>query len=227
MTFVPSSVKALPKEDRPRERLLRYGSDALSQQELLAILLGCGTVGKPVLTLARELLTSFGSLERLSQATLPELSAIKGVGRAKAIQIQAAFALFRKLHEGAPPELLDSPKKIYEAIYADFLKETVEVLLLLLLDVKRRCIHREFISRGTLTELLLHPREILHVAIRHRAHTFVIAHNHPSGDPTPSLKDLEMTKSLAEAARLVGIALYDHLIVGRGHYVSLRERGVV
>jgi DNA repair protein RadC len=219
-------LKNLPAEERPRERLARFGSEALSTIELLAILLGSGTQNRSVLQLAAELLAHFQSLRALSEATLQELQEVKGIGAAKAIQLQAAFALYHRREE-ISHLLLDAPEKVYASIRLDLEEQKVEVLMILLRDVRRRLIHREILAKGTLTELLLHPREVYHAAIKHRAHSLIIAHNHPSGDPTPSKRDQEMTQILSGAGKVIGIPLADHLIIGRDSFVSFCERGLM
>ncbi|MBI5272457.1 MAG: DNA repair protein RadC [Chlamydiia bacterium] len=220
-------LKSLPAADLPRERLARYGAEALSTIELLAILLSSGTKNLSVLELAAHLLGHFGSLRKISEASIPELCAIKGIGSAKAVQLQAAFAVAKRLEERADQEKLDHPQKVFQLIGTDLRNQKIEVLLVLLRDVRGCLIHQEVISKGTLTELLMHPREVFHLAIRHRAHSVIIAHNHPSGDPTPSRQDIEMTRMLVEAGRIVGIDVADHLIIGGKTYVSLAEKGLM
>jgi DNA repair protein RadC len=220
------SIKDLPLATRPRERLAHYGKEALSAIELLAIILGSGTKNRSVLQLASDLLSHFGSVKALSEASLEELKEVRGIGNAKALQLLAAFALHWRLEEEKPQPLLDQPEKIYALIRPDLSHQKTEMLMVVMRDVRCCLIHREILSKGTLTELLLHPREVFHAAIRHRAHSIAIAHNHPSGDPTPSLKDIEMTQILAETGKMIGIRLFDHIIVGRNSFVSLRERGV-
>jgi DNA repair protein RadC len=220
------NLKILPVEERPRERLVRYGSDVLSAIELLAILLGSGTKRRSVLELAADLLSHFPSLRALSEASIKELQEVSGIGQAKAIQLKAAFALCQRREETSHI-LLDTPRKAYELIRPELERQGLEMLILLLRDVKRRLIHREILSKGTLTDLLLHPREVFHAAIKHRAHSVIIAHNHPSGDPTPSAKDFEMTSILMTTGVVVGIPLADHLIVGNDCFVSFSERGLL
>ena len=221
------SMKALPSRERPRERLTRYGTEVLSSIELLAILLGSGTPDRTVLQLAASPLETFGSLQALSRASLSELQQVKGIGQAKAVQIQAAFALSRRLEETAHESLVDEPEKVYQLIQPQLTRSEVELLVVVLRDVQRKCLHQEVIGKGTLTELLIHPREIFHTAIRHRAHSVIIAHNHPSGKAAPSAKDLEMTRLLAQAGAVVGIELSDHLIIGKEGYVSFYKQGLL
>ena len=161
-------VKDLPAEERPRERLARYGAEALSSVELLAILLGSGTQNRPVLHLAAELLAHFKTLDALADASLTELKAVKGIGSAKAIQLKAAVALFRRLDEKKEGCALDSPQKVYELISPELVHQKIETLMVILRDARRRLIHKEIISKGILSELLVHPREVFHEAIRHR-----------------------------------------------------------
>lgn len=219
-------IRELVSSERPRERLLRYGADALATSELLAILLGSGTARSSVLELAAQLLSHFGSLEALAYASLQELKQVPGIGQAKATLLQAVFTLARRLEaESEESPLLDTPDKLYRYTKGLLHGKEVEHLVVILRDVRRRCLHAEVLSKGTLTDLLAHPREIFHTAIKHRAHSLVLAHNHPSGDPTPSKQDLWMTERLVQASQLIGIEFSDHLILGRGCYVSLAERG--
>lgn len=220
-------IKSLPFQERPRERLSRYGADPLATCELLAILLGSGTKNRSVLQLSQDLLGHFGSLKALSEASVQELKEVKGIGAAKALQLQAIFALLSRIEVHKPAACLDDPKKVFELIRSELSEQKIELLMVLLCDVKRKLIHREIVSKGTLTETLLHPREIYHAAIRHRAHSVILAHNHPSGDPTPSMRDLEATEILASAGRIVGIELFDHIIVGRNSFVSFRQKRLI
>lgn len=218
------TLKHLPPEERPRERLARFGSDALSTIELLAILLGSGLQNRSVLQLAADLLSHFQSVQALSDASLEELQEVKGIGLAKAVQLKAAFALIYRREE-VPHPFCDKPENVYANIHSELEEQKIEMLMIVLRDVRRRLIHREILSKGTLTELLLHPREVYHVAIKHRAHSVIIAHNHPSGDPTPSARDCEMTQILMTAGRVIGIPLSDHLIIGRHTYTSFYKNG--
>ncbi|HEY2810344.1 MAG TPA: DNA repair protein RadC [Rhabdochlamydiaceae bacterium] len=219
-------LKSLPQSERPRERLLQQGPDALSLAELLAIVLCNGTQGKSVLDLAQEVLGHFGSVENLFDASIAELMLIKGIGQAKAIQLKAIFGIVlkcQKLTSHAAPII--SCEEAYRIAKAEIEHCKQEVLLVLLRDVKGCLIHREHVAVGTLSEVLAHPREIFYPAVRHKAHSFILAHNHPSGDPTPSNADLELTRCLIHSSKVMGIGLDDHLIIGREKYVSLRAQG--
>ncbi len=221
-------LKALPLEERPRERLMRQGLDALSLAELFAIILGNGTKNKSVLDLSKELLVHFGSLEKLFDASVVELMQIKGIGQAKAIQLKAIFGIVRKCQKSAlPPSLISSHEEAYLIAKAEIAHCKQEVLLVLLRDIKGCLIHREQVAIGTLSQVLAHPREIFHPAVRHKAHSFILAHNHPSGDPTPSNADLDLTRCLIRSGKVMGIALDDHLIIGRDKYISLHQKGYI
>lgn len=213
-------IKQMPTSERPRERLERFGTQGLSAAELLAILLGSGTKTCSVMQLAQNLLAHFKTIQALSTASIQELKEVKGIGTAKAILLHAAFAIASRKEE-MNHEILDTPEKIYSFIRQELESQETEVLLVVLRDIKLQCIHREILAKGTLTELILHPREIFHVAIKHRAHSVVLAHNHPSGDPTPSQRDLAMTERLAAIGNVMGIPLSDHLIIGKKKFYSL------
>ncbi len=220
-------LKTIPLKDRPRERLARYGGEVLSTIELLAIILGSGTKEHSVLILATNLLTHFRSLQKLAAASIKELSEVKGIGKAKAVQLKAVFALGERKEncKEDPLPLIDSPHAAHLLIRRELASQPVETLLVLLRDLKQRAIHREIIGKGTLTEVLLHPREIYNIAVRHRAYSLIIAHNHPSGYPDPSPKDIQMTQLLTQAGQTLGIPLADHLIVSDAQFFSFyREK---
>ncbi|MCI0382269.1 MAG: DNA repair protein RadC [Chlamydiae bacterium] len=217
----------IPVSELPRERLLRDGIEALSIQELLAILLGTGTRGKNVLILAQELLLHFGGMKGLLESSVDDLMQINGIGHAKAILLKAAFGLaLRCTKESFEP--FQKIKKAEEAFrlaksFIGHFKQ--EALLVILRDVKGRVIRQELIGMGTLSEVLVHPREVFNPAVRHRANSLILVHNHPSGDPTPSTADLQLTKHLLYSSKIMGIFFDDHLIIGENRYTSLRESG--
>ena len=219
----------LPKEERPRERLFSHGADTLSLTELLAICLGSGRRGLSALALAEELIVSFGGLGQLMEATVEELTAIKGIGKAKAAQLKAIFALAKRRGKqaGTAKYLVRTPDDAHTLIRPYFREQKKEVAIAVFRDVRGFAFHDEVVSIGTLSEVLVHPREVFYLAIRHRAYSVILAHNHPSGDPGPSKQDLEVTKLLAASGRLVGVPLDDHLIVGRMSYISLWQRGLL
>ena len=219
-------IHRMPEGDRPRERLQKCGPNALSTAELMAVLLGSGMRGKSVLQLSQEILAHFGGLENLAQATFSELKQIKGLGPTKALQLMAVFALGNKaVRQSAPTRpRVDSPAQAYELVKDQLEEEKRELCVAILLDIKGWVICQEVVSIGTLSNALVHPREVFYPAIRHKAARLVVAHNHPSGDPTPSTKDIDITRTLIEASGIIGIPLADHIIVGRDRFVSLRQR---
>jgi DNA repair protein RadC len=226
-TQIHEGIKTLPLEERPRERMLKYGIDALSVAELIAIVLGSGTQGKSVLKLSREILSHFGDIERLLDASVVELMEFKGIGRAKAIQLKAVFGIALKCRQPRDLDkyIISSARHAYELAQAEIAHIPQEILLVILRDVRRKLIHTEQVAVGTLSQVLVHPREVFYPAVRYKAHSLIIAHNHPSGDPSPSKADLDLTQGLIQAGKVMGIRFDDHLIVCRDSYVSLRELG--
>lgn len=228
MEVASHSMRQLPENERPRERLVRYGSEVLSTAELIAVILGSGMKGKSVLALAQELLAHFGDLETLSQATVAELCEIRGLGQAKAIQLVAAFRLGDRATRELPPARLriDHPAQAYALLKDELQNEKREQLVVILQDVRRVVICCETVAVGTLSNILVHPREVFYPAIRHKASSLILVHNHPSGDPTPSPQDRHLTTVLVEAGRLMGIPVTDHVIIGCDRFVSLRQAGM-
>jgi DNA repair protein RadC len=209
---------------RPRDKLCRFGVTGMSHAELLAVLLGSGTRGTNVLEVAEGLVARYGA-GRLTGRTLKEWASNRGVGRVKGSRILAALELGRRLH--APPAddpQVSSPAGAYSLV-RDLKRARKEHLVALYLDAQNRLILRETISIGSLNTTRTHPREVLQPAILHSALAFVLVHNHPSGSLEPSRDDVEFTRAMMRAGDLLGINLYDHLIVSRRGYVSLRERG--
>ncbi len=220
-------MNKLPDSELPRERLQRCGAEALSLGELLAILLVTGTQGKSVLMLAQELVAHFGGLLGLLDASIEELIAIKGIGSAKAIQLHAAFALARRAQKASCQNkiLLDSVEVAVGMARQEIAHYKQEVLLVMLRDAKARFIHSEKIAMGTLSEVMIHPREVFYPAVRYKAHSLILAHNHPSGDPTPSKADVEMSQLLMHSSRVMGIDVVDHLIIGSDNFISMKRQG--
>lgn len=227
----PFTVTDLPLRERPRERLISQGPAALSEAELMAILLGRGTAGESVLTLVQKLLSKFRSLEGIAQASVEDLMSIHGVGVAKATQLKACTELARRLEQRASADNSARPCTTPEAIAAyirpHILKYSKEHCVLISLDTRKRIIGTDTISVGTLNASLIHPREIFETAIHRHAAAVVLAHNHPSGDPTPSRADAEVTTIIRDAGRILDIELLDHVIVTRTQAVSLRSLGLL
>lgn len=226
-------IHDLPDPLRPRERMAREGAGALSNAELLAIFLRVGVKGESAIEVGRRLLTTHGSLEALGRLDLTELTSEHGLGLAKAAQISAAFELGNRVaRERAHRIPLDSPQKTYDIFGPQLRHLPCESLRVALLDTRLRATRFVTISNGSLNETVAHPRDILHPSVLHRAHGFLLVHNHPSGDPSPSRADRELTRRVAESAALLQINFLDHLIVGRPSsqheaYFSFQEAGLL
>jgi len=226
-------IKDQPASERPRERLAAKGPGALTDAELIAILLRTGLRGANAVEIGSQLLRKFGSLQALARASVDELRKVKGIGCDKAVTLLAAFTLARKMAEELQREspVLDNPEAVVTLLKAQNLIKEVETLQVLLLNTRRRLIRVEEITDGTLDTLLVHAREVFRQAISANASAIVLAHNHPSGDPTPSDADIKVTRDLIRAGQLLKIDVLDHLIIGRStpertkDYVSLKEMG--
>ena len=227
--FSSFTVRDLPRSERPRERLIKFGPEALSAQELLALIIGRGIPKKSVMNIAQELLARFGNIKAISQASIAGLSEIKGVGLAKAAQIKACFELGKR--QDLEPELKDydikNPQSVVKAIRASIKDKAKEHFKLILLDTRNKIIGISTISIGTLNASLVHPREIFKEAIIHNSASVVLAHNHPSGDPEPSEEDLTITKRLVDSGKILGIEVIDHIIIGKTNFFSFKERGLI
>ena len=220
------NIKEIPLADRPRERLKTHGAHALSTVELLAIILSTGTKEVSVMDLAAKVLSYFGSLSNLMEASIEELLEIDGIGPAKAVQLKAALGLAHKAAlESQKNSFHIQAEEAYQLVRFEFESLSQEALFVILKDVRGRLIGVERVSIGTLSEVLIHPREVFFPAVRRKANSLILAHNHPSGDSSPSLADLAATRHLLQSAKVMGITLEDHLIVGAGSYTSLREAG--
>lgn len=223
------TIKELPPDLRPRERLLKEGPEALSDVELLAIMLRTGTARNSAVDLATSILKQFGNLRSLLDVSVEELSTIKGIGPAKAAQIRAALELGRRV---AVATVWERPAVRSPADAAALLMEQMRYLdrehfIALLLNTKNQVIARETISVGTLNSSLVHPRELFKVAVRRSAAGVILAHNHPSGDPTPSKEDIEITRRMVKAGNIIGIEVLDHLVIGDNKFVSLKAEGLL
>lgn len=227
-------IQDLPAEDRPRERLLRLGPEALSDAELIGLFINTGMKGENAVQIAQRLLRQFKSLRDFSRRSTAELAAMKGLGPAKAAILAAAFELGRRsAREVARETSLDSPQNIFDYMGLEMQALNHEELHLLCVDSRMRLVHHERVFRGSLTETTAHPREILrHVLIR-AAYGFVVVHNHPSGDPNPSEADRRFTRNMRNAAELMQVKFLDHIVIGHASearplpYYSFRESGLL
>lgn len=227
------TIHELPEQDRPRERLAALGAGALSDSELIAILLRVGMRGASAIDLGRQLIKRFGSLGALARCSVQELTKTLGIGEAKAVQLAAAFELGHRLaRERLTKQRMDTPDLIFELLGAEMRTLAKESLRVVLLDTKLQLIRVHEVSLGSLNESVAHPREIFQPLFTHSAYAFILVHNHPSGDPGPSDADRRLTIRLAEGAKLLQIQMLDHVIIGnpdngRQPYFSFRETGLL
>jgi DNA repair protein RadC len=220
-------IKDLPEDERPREKLIKKGAKALKKEELLAILLRTGLKGKNALEVANDILLKYGD-KKLLDASYEELRNMRGVGPTKAVQILAAIELGSRLFKEK------SEKEIYINSPEDAVKELSHIkenkkenFVVLYLDARNKLIYKETVSIGSLNANLVHPREVFEPAVRNLAAQIILAHNHPSGDPEPSEDDLEMTKRLVEAGKILGIEVIDHVIITKTKFFSFKERRLI
>lgn len=222
-------IKEMPIEERPRERFLKYPIDTIKTEELIAIILRTGSKNESVIELSKKVLYSYRNLKTISSAPLKDLTKIKGIGLSKAIQIKAAIELGKRTQL----ESFDTVVKLVspEAIFL-FLKDHLEMkmqehFIAIYLNTKGELIKKETLFIGSLNSSLVHPREVFKYAVIHSAAAIIIAHNHPSGDPTPSKNDIEVTNVIKENSKMMDILLMDHVIIGRNRYFSFKEKGLL
>lgn len=220
-------IRDFPEDERPRERFEQNGPESLSNHELLAILLRTGTKEESVLQLANRLLTNFEGLRLLKDATLDEITAIKGIGKAKAIQVLAAIEIGRRISNLAYDDryVIRSPEDCANFVMNDMRFLSQEHFVCLYLNTKNQVLHKKTVFIGSLNASIVHPREVYKEALRRSAASVICLHNHPSGDPAPSREDIEVTKRLVESGKIIGIELLDHVIIGENKFVSLKEKG--
>ena len=222
---VKKTIKDLPKVERPREKLMRYGPEKLSNSELLAILLRLGKKGENVVELASKILKRFKA-DKLPYLTFDELKDYPGLGPAKACEIVACFELGKRLLKGKKARIYLKPKEVWEEL-KDIRDNKKEHFVIFYLDSRNQEIKREIISIGSLNANLVHPREVFEPAVRNLAAQIILAHNHPSGDPEPSEDDITITKRLVEAGKIMGIEVIDHIIVVKNGFLSFKERDLL
>jgi DNA repair protein RadC len=228
-------IKDLPDQERPRERLAELGADALRNAELIAVLLRTGTKGVSAIHIADQLLSRFPTLDELSRASLQDLAKTKGIGRDKAIALKSAFTLAQRMARElrAEAQLMETPDQVANVLREEYRQTTVETFKVILLNRRNRLIRIDNVSQGTVDTILIHPREVFRQAIAANATAIILAHNHPSGDPTPSSADLTATGDIIRAGQVLKIDVLDHVIIGartegRGKdYFSIRQSGLV
>ena len=216
----------MQKDERPRERLIKNGPSSLSDSELLAIILRTGSRKENVINMSQRLLKEY-NIKQLSQANLKQLMKINGIKESKAAQIAACFEIARRLesfHEDEKPKI-NSPDDIYRRLYPRMRGQKKEMFVELCLDTKNQVLREDIISVGSLNANVVHPREVFKLALAESAAHIIVAHNHPSGDPTPSREDIEITRKLAETGNIMGITVLDHVIIGDGRHFSMKEAG--
>ncbi|BCA80965.1 DNA repair protein RadC [Desulfuromonas sp. AOP6] len=224
-------IKNWPADERPREKLLHKGPEALSDAELLALILRTGDASSRCSALdhARQLLARFSTLRTMAQASVTELCELKGIGPAKAAELKAVFELARRFAAAPlqPGEKFSCAEEVFQHFHERLRDRKKEVFLTVLLDSKNRVIREIQVSEGSLSASIVHPREVFAPVVRESAAALLLVHNHPSGDPSPSREDLEITSRLRSAGELMGVRVLDHIIIGNGTYVSLADRGLM
>jgi len=222
------TISDLPESERPREKMYKMGPKALSNAELLAIILRTGIKNQSALNLAYKILSKHNGLRFLVNTTVEELSQIDGIGLAKATQLMAAAELGRRISQYKTDDeiYIRCPKDAAELLMEDMRYLNKEHMKVILLNIKCKVISVEEISVGSLSSSLAHPREIFIPAVKKSSAAIIMVHNHPSGDPHPSKDDVDLTKRIYEAGKILGIELYDHIIIGNGNYVSLKEKNL-
>lgn len=229
MESLNGTLRDVPHEERPRERMMQYGPHALSNAELLAILLRTGTIQESAVHLAARLLKQCGGLRGLVDMSLHQLTELKGIGEAKALQIQAGVELGRRLARSAMSDavIIRSPHDVAALLSEDLRYLQKEHFVCLFLNTKNHVIAQETLSMGSLNASIVHPREVFRAAIKRSSASIICVHNHPSGDPTPSPEDVQITERLVQAGEIVGIEVLDHVIIGDQRFVSLKELGLM
>lgn len=224
------TIKDLPESERPREKLSKYGVSSLSNAELIAIIIRTGYGDDTAIDLANRILSIDSSgVKFLSYATVEELTTIRGIGNCKAAQIQASIELGKRIsrYGGEDKVKIDSPLVLVNLLMEEMRYLKKEYFKIAVLDTKNQIISIENISIGNLNASIVHPREVFNVAIKKSANSIILVHNHPSGDPTPSREDINITHRLVEVGEIVGIKVLDHIIIGDNKYISFKQRNII
>ncbi|PTL38671.1 RadC family protein [Alkalicoccus saliphilus] len=222
-------IRDVPKSERPRERLLRAGASVLSNQELIALMLGSGTKSESVLELSGRVIRHFDGLRLLKEATAVELMEIRGIGEAKAVQLCAALEIGRRIKQFPVEEthIVRSPQDVADYMMEEMRHLKQEHFIALYLNTKNAVLHKKTLFIGSLNASIVHPRELYKEALRYSAASFICLHNHPSGNPEPSQEDIDVTKRLTETGKMLGIEMLDHVIIGDRRFCSMKEKGFV
>jgi len=223
------TIKELPEEERPREKLVKYGAEKLSNAELLAVIIRLGMAKRTAVELAQDVLNFFDGLKGLVDLKVEELVSLKGIGEVKSSQIIALIELSKRIHASSYTEkpVIQNPQNVVSLIMPKlrFLKQ--EVFGAVLLDIKNKVIAAPIISKGGLNSSIVHPREVFKIAIKRSSASIILYHNHPSGEPCPSQDDIKITKRLIEAGEIIGIKILDHIIIGDNKFKSMKEKEII
>jgi DNA repair protein RadC len=220
------TIRDMPSEYRPQNRLIHDGTTSLSTPELMAVIIKSGSRQENAINLSQRILSQY-NLKQLSAATVTQLMGIHGIKEGKASQIAACFEIARRLESfnEEPKDKINSPEDVYRRIYPRMREQKKEMFIELCLDTKNQVIREEIISIGSLNANIVHPREVFKLALSESAAHIIVVHNHPSGDPTPSKEDIEITKKLVETGKVMSIDVLDHVIIGDGRHFSMKEAG--
>ncbi|ACL70174.1 RadC family protein [Halothermothrix orenii] len=223
------TIKELPEEERPREKLIKHGARALSNAELLALIIRTGNKKRTAVELSQDILNFFGGLEALNDISVEEITRINGVGLAKGAQIQATVELSKRLFKAGKDNrpVVKSPGDVAELVMPDMRYLKQEVFKIILFDIKNQLIAISEISRGGLSSSIVHPREVFKEAIRRSSAAVILVHNHPSGDPSPSDEDINVTRRLVDSGKILGVDVLDHIIIGDGVYLSMKKENLI
>lgn len=223
------TIKELPKTERPREKLLKYGSGHLSNAELLALIIRTGNRSRTAVELAQDILSNFGGLHSLMNLSVEEVRKIRGVGLAKGAQMRAVVELSKRLMRSTKGsrEVVKSPQDVFNLIMPELSYLKQELFKIILLDVKNQVISTPLISKGGLTSSPVHPRDVFREAIRRSSAAIILVHNHPSGDPAPSSDDIRVTKRLLNSGKIVDIEVLDHIVIGSDSFVSMKDKQLI
>ncbi|MEJ6950450.1 RadC family protein [Natronospora cellulosivora (SeqCode)] len=223
------TIKEMPENERPREKLVQYGAENLSDAELLALIIRVGNKKRTAVELSQDILNKFGGLKALNYLSFKDFMTVNGMGIAKAVQLKAVAELSKRLAtlNREEKEVIKSPRDAAHLLMPELRYLTQEVFKIVLLDIKNQVIAIPMISKGGLTSSIVHPREVFKEAIKHSSAAMILVHNHPSGVPEPSRDDINITKKLIDAGNIMGIDVLDHIIIGDGVFISMKEKGYI